>query len=71
MGTGKSQQIKRILEALSVDDKVLCLSFRRTFSIEFAKKYGMQNYMSIKGRLNSVMYKRLILQVDSMLRYDI
>ena len=40
--------------------KVLCLSFRKTFSIEFATKYDLQNYMEIKGRLNSSNYKRLI-----------
>lgn len=50
---------------------MLCLSFRRTFAIEFATKYHLQNYMDIKGRLNSSKHPRLIIQTDSLNRYDL
>lgn len=56
LGTGKSQHLKLFLDgALKENNRatILCLSFRRTFSIEFAKKYDLENYMDIKGPLSA------------------
>ena len=70
MGSGKSVTLKNLLEKQDKGTTILCLSFRKTFSIEFAMKYNLVNYMDCKGHLSVRTHPRLILQLDSLPRYE-
>lgn len=79
MGTGKSKQLKAILEEKVSSRKnaayrfetVICLSFRKTFSVEFAKKFKLDSYEKITGSLDIDRNPRMIIQVDSLMRLDL
>jgi hypothetical protein len=48
MGSGKSTELKAILQSKEYIEKtVLCISFRKTFTYEFASKYNLIKYMDI------------------------
>ena len=47
---------------------IICLSFRITFTSEFAKKYNLVSYKTIQGQLSLSKTPRLIIQVDSLFR---
>ena len=64
MGTGKSQQMKKLLDERAIlypKETVLCISFRKTFTYEFKDKYNLISYLDIKGPLCCDKYPRLIL----------
>jgi ABC-type ATPase involved in cell division len=71
MGTGKSTQLKEILDqTLPVKGKlkqklrfesVICLSFRITFTQEFKKKYNLTSYKDIKGPMDLQINPRMII----------
>ena len=46
MGSGKSTQLVSLLEDKQIKT-ILCLSFRITFTTEFAKKYSLVSYKDI------------------------
>lgn len=72
-GTCKTTQLKTILTSGLFDNKkILVLSFRRSFSNDFANKFEkikLTNYMDIKGHIDNDIYKAVILQIDSLMRY--
>lgn len=72
-GTSKTTQMKKILQRKEYENKkILVLSFRRSFSNDFANKFSgikMYNYMEIKGIIDNNNYNKVILQIDSLMRY--
>jgi hypothetical protein len=73
MGTGKSLQLKTILntpEYSNPEVRIVGLSFRITFTSEFAKKYSLTSYRDIKGSINLSKTPKVIVQVDSLFRMD-
>ena len=70
MGSGKSTQLVKLL-GNDEFKTIVCLSFRLTFTSEFAKKYDLVSYQAIKGNIKLSQHPRVIVQVDSLFRMDV
>lgn len=71
LGTAKTTCLKNELSKVPENKTVLVLSFRITFSNDFAQKFNYVSYKDItEYKIHNEKYKRLVLQVDSLLRYD-
>lgn len=72
MGTGKTKQQMSILQSSSEYKYQLAIAFRRTFSRDSAQKNLLENYedQKNKSRFNLLQTPKLIIQSDSLCRYE-
>ena len=60
MGSGKSTQLVKLLESGQYKT-IVCLSFRITFTCEFAKKYDLVSYKEICGSIKLSQHPKVII----------
>ena len=71
MGSGKSTELVKILnlpEYRKPEARIVCLSFRISFTTEFSKKYNLVSYQDIQGPIDFADTPKIIVQVDSLFR---
>lgn len=61
MGTGKSTQLKAILDDRKKYETIVCLGFRKTFVADFKQKYDLTSYDQLKGPISLTRTNRLII----------
>ncbi|KAJ4452960.1 putative Origin of replication binding protein [Paratrimastix pyriformis] len=72
MGSGKTQNLSRILTQVDPQCTVVMISCRRTLAFDFMKRYNtpgskpFESYMDITGAISVHQHQRLIVQVDSL-----
>lgn len=70
VGTGKSVWLRNQLETLPKDYKIICVSFRRSFTKTFCESYGLENYLDLQGKISLEMHPRIMIQCDSLHRLE-
>ena len=71
VGTGKSVWLRNQLETFPKDYKIICVSFRRSFTKTFCESYGLENYLDLPGKISLEMHPRIMIQCDSLHRLDL
>lgn len=69
LGTGKTTCLKNDMKFIDENKVMLVISFRITFANDFARKFNMTSYQEIKGNIYNDQNKKIVLQIDSLLRY--
>ena len=71
VGTGKSVWLQTRLDQLPSEYKIVCVSFRRSFTRAFCESYKLDSYLSIQGTISLDVHPRIMIQCDSLHRLEL